>query len=499
MKIRLTFFIFVLAIFAAGFLLTAVPAQAVQAEKAASFLAPHTVGNAVVPAGSFQSGGDCAGLTVDDLRAGGLKTLRCRLHCDPIGLSDGDLSICIDQYSGASSNPVDNSQDPVVPAPPDVQPETPPEVYPPDSQPENPVIPDPFGDQPIQPVDPNPENPDREFVPPDVEPLPPADMPRSLGPLATSPLVPLAGGLIGTAIGWLVSVATTAGSALWPAVYPPKPLPSSPNTPNFAPPTPAPPAAAPPAAASEPSTVSAGEPPATPSENLWNIATNLAGSGATVTSTLSEFFDFDNTPEVVRHVQDAMRAWHANPTLQAAEAYRKSLEKTLNLRVKSLSDTLGNISLAMDGVDAVRAGLKTAAERGYTGSDKFLAVGAEYSKKVLNFALTKNPMVSLVNSALGAGTQMAFGDDGRLDIGAAIEKGSQTWDATTREYAGYTDGSLLPGDFATELANDAVIQSQDQYLHGIRRIKSLIQRGLLTRDEGCARIRDLRNLMGGNS
>ena len=33
-----------------------------------------------------------------------------------------------------------------------------------------------------------------------------SDQPKSLGPLASSPLVPLAGGLIGTAAGWLLSL-----------------------------------------------------------------------------------------------------------------------------------------------------------------------------------------------------------------------------------------------------------------------------------------------------
>ena len=38
------------------------------------------------------------------------------------------------------------------------------------------------------------------------------DQPQSLGPLATTPIVPLAGALIGTVIGWLVSVAATSGN-----------------------------------------------------------------------------------------------------------------------------------------------------------------------------------------------------------------------------------------------------------------------------------------------
>ena len=40
-------------------------------------------------------------------------------------------------------------------------------------------------------------------------------------------------------------------------------------------------------------------------------------------------------------------------------------------------------------------------QRGYTGSDKVLAVGAEISKKALNYALTKNPVVGLGEYSVG--------------------------------------------------------------------------------------------------
>lgn len=66
---------------------------------------------------------------------------------------------------------------------------------------QDPVVPSPGGqpgaDTPIFPEDPAS-----------------SDQPASLGPLATTPVVPLAGALIGTVIGWLVSVATTSGNVL---------------------------------------------------------------------------------------------------------------------------------------------------------------------------------------------------------------------------------------------------------------------------------------------
>ncbi len=124
-----------------------------------------------LPPGSDQSNSDCAGVTPDDLRAGGLTILKCRLHCDPNIMSDDELWECIDQYNGLLGNTMDNPQEPD-------------QIYPPDNPPveELPIIPE-----------------DRTDI----------DQPNSLGPIATTPLIPLAGGLIGTTIGWLISVAAT--------------------------------------------------------------------------------------------------------------------------------------------------------------------------------------------------------------------------------------------------------------------------------------------------
>lgn len=125
-------------------------------------------GSEVPPAGQEQSNSDCAGVTPDDLRSGGLTTLKCRLHCDPNIMSDDELWTCINQFSGQPGITGDNPQDPE-------------EMIPPEDQPEVDI----------------PTSPDDQTY---------SDQPKSLGPLASSPLVPLAGGLIGTAAGWLLSL-----------------------------------------------------------------------------------------------------------------------------------------------------------------------------------------------------------------------------------------------------------------------------------------------------
>ncbi len=125
------------------------------------------LGSEVPPAGPEQSNSDCAGFTPDDLRSGGLTSLKCRLHCDPNIMSDDELWTCINQFSGQPVSTGDNSQDPG-------------EMISPEDQPS--------GDVPMIPDDQTD-----------------SDQPKSLGPLASSPLVPLAGGL-SWHCGWMVVV-----------------------------------------------------------------------------------------------------------------------------------------------------------------------------------------------------------------------------------------------------------------------------------------------------
>jgi hypothetical protein len=125
------------------------------------------------PAGPVQSNSDCAGVTPEDLRAGGVAVLTCRLHCDPNSMSDDELQACINQYSGQSEG-----VPPVIPVDPGSEP---------------PLVPD---------------NPDTY--------IPPVDSPPGTNPfsvawdslpagLIRNPLIPIAGGLTGTALAWLYS------------------------------------------------------------------------------------------------------------------------------------------------------------------------------------------------------------------------------------------------------------------------------------------------------
>jgi hypothetical protein len=68
-----------------------------------------------------------------------------------------------------------------------------------------PVTDDPFNEDPLPPTV---ENPPEGFTPPFPD-NPPDDPPAAPGPISRSPIVPLAGALIGTLVGWVVSLVTS--------------------------------------------------------------------------------------------------------------------------------------------------------------------------------------------------------------------------------------------------------------------------------------------------
>jgi len=223
----------------------------------------------------------------------------------------------------------------------------------------------------------------------------------------------------------------------------------------------------------------------------FDLVKNLVGPASTITGTLSEFFTFPDSGKVVDAIRDAARLWRANPTKQAAEEYIQAIRNTRDIRLKNLAEKLDLAGKAVDVIDAVGNGLNKANERGFTGVDKALTVGAEIGKKGLTWMLTKNPVVGLVDAAVGGATQMAWGKDGRIDIGGTIDKGADAWDKTTQEYFNNT----LGGSEA-----DARLQTQDQFLHLIRRIKEQVNQGKITREVGSQRMRSLRDRMfGGES
>jgi hypothetical protein len=423
------------------------------------------------PAEPVQSDHPCADVTPEDFRIGSLESVECRLLCDQaFSQTDDELWACISYYGGQSG-----------------------------------------GNVPAIPGGPTGSNQPEGNVPTPPEDQTGSDQPGSLGPLATTPLVPLAGALIGTLVGWLVSVAVTSGNDLKPLAVPPlRPvqppaIAADPNTasPSVAQTPPQPKTPTPPidSAKVQPSAKPA-DAPKSRAGQVWDIVLNLTGSSSTVIGSLSEFCDFQDGAKTIQKIQNSLRVWENNPTKEAADAYFKNLRSMTNANevLEKASKVLGNVANVLDGVDAVAKGWEKGTERGYKGSDKVLAVGAEISKKALNYALTKNPVAGLVNAAVGGITEMAYGKDGRIDVGSIIDKGADAWDNTTQEYAGYTGGDWFAPknkDFGDVLANDPELRRKDQYLHGLRQIKKLVGQGKISLQEGGARIRHLRDAMSG--
>jgi len=224
-------------------------------------------------------------------------------------------------------------------------------------------------------------------------------------------------------------------------------------------------------------------------QSPWaELVKNLTGPASTIAGSLSEFCTFPDSAEVVDAIRSASRAWRSSPSQETAEAYVRAVGKARDVRLSKAAGGLDTLSKIVDVADAVSTGLGKAQERGYTGVDKGLTIGAELGKKGLTWILTKNPMVGLTDAALGGATQMIWGKEGRVDIGTAIDKGADAWDRTTQEWASYTEG---------EVAADAELQTQDQFLHGLRRIREQVNQGKLSRAEGSARMHRLRDRMFG--
>lgn len=111
----------------------------------------------------------CQGVTPEDFRIGSQDSLACRLLCEETNWqSDEEIWACISYYGGQSGVTV-----PEIPG----------------------ILPG--GDVPTFPDGPSG-----------------VDQPGNTGSLATHPLLPLAGALIGTLLGWLGSVAATSGNTL---------------------------------------------------------------------------------------------------------------------------------------------------------------------------------------------------------------------------------------------------------------------------------------------
>lgn len=405
-----------------------------------------------IPTGPFQSNSDCAGVTPQDLRDGGLKTLSCRLHCDPNIMSDDDLQICINQYSGQSGITEDNSQGPV-------------EIIPPDNPPDETIL----------------------VIP---ENQTSSDQPKSLGPLATTPLIPLAGGLIGTVVGWLVSVGVTSGNLIktvssTPPPSAPRPLQQMiPQSPRVATSLPLSPANPPPLVRNAPSAAPIKVMPG-PFELGFNLVKDTVGAIGNISGVFNKYFAGPDTAEIVIAIRNAVKTWHDAPSVQSAKKYLENLGKSNALREPGISKKLGVVGKGLDVVEAVVNARKICTERGYTGFDAVLTTYAQVGKKAVVWGLTKNPVVALADAAFGGASQLAFGAKNKIDIGAAVDKSAEAWDNVTRHAADRyyrvieknADNDRIENlKYLTERIRQQVVDGKISPQEGARRLQNVIDK-----------------------
>jgi hypothetical protein len=92
----------------------------------------------------------------------------------------------------------------------------------------------------------------------------------------------------------------------------------------------------------------------------------------------------------------------------------------------NLVDKAGHVMRVIDGLKNVLVKIK---EKGYTDPvDIGCAFVEETGKQVINWALTKNPIVGLADTIVSSAT------GGKVSVRAAIDAGANKWDKTTQEF-----------------------------------------------------------------
>ena len=430
-------------------------------------------GAEVPPAGPVQSNSDCVGVTPEDLRAGGVAFLTCRLHCDPNSMSDDELQACINQYSGQS-----DSAPPVVPVDPGSEP---------------PLIPD---------------NPDTY--------IPPVDSPPGTNPfsvawdslpagLIRNPLIPIAGGLTGAALAWFFSQLGTrlipGSTQLVPTPQPITPAPAKPQDPKATvapvaqvPPQPPPQlvtspplqTSPPPISANPPSletatpSVATVEPPSSPFDLAFNLVKDTVSTVGNLSGLYEKFLTDPDSLKTVNIIRNAVKTLDQTPGVDTATDYLTSIAKTNALEKPGISKGLGYAGKVLDVFDAGMKAKKICEERGYSGWDAIFTTYAQVAEKGVVWVLTENPVVAFGDAVVGGATTMIFGVKNKIDIGVAVDKTHYVWDNVTKHASNWWNRS-----FETA-ANDAQI---DDLRTLTQRIGQQVKDGKLSKQEGARRLR----------
>ena len=325
---------------------------------------------------------------------------------------------------------------------------------------------------------------------------------KSLGPLATTPLIPLAGGLIGTVVGWLVSVVATSGNRFKTVVpssarpvYPKPAVVPFTKTPTQSTQQPI----SPPSMPTESLPISANPPPLEPAtppavpiaekpgplELGFNLVKDTVSAIGNVSGVFNKYLAGPDTAETINVIRNAVKTWHDAPSIPSATNYLESLQKSNALREPEISKTLGVVGKGLDVVEAVVKARVICQERGYSGWDALLTTYANVGEKAVVWGLTKNPVVALADAAVGGATQLAFGAKNKIDLGAAVDKSAEAWDNVTRHAADrYYRGIEKDADnerienlrFLTERIRQQVVDGKISPQEGSHRLQNVIDK-----------------------
>jgi len=194
--------------------------------------------------------------------------------------------------------------------------------------------------------------------------------------------------------------------------------------------------------------------------------------------------DYDLANQV-KNLKSALDAWRKLPSKDVGQRLVNAASRVV--KIKNAASKLTNIARAVDLVDAVQKGLKTAEQRGYTGLDKGLAVTAEGLKKALGWMLTKNPAVGLADAVISNVSTHVSGGKVNISIGTGIDKTAEAWDKATQEYA---------ANYYDTAGSEGQMQVADQFSLAVRRIKGQIASGKISRQEGARRARQIYQRLG---
>jgi hypothetical protein len=315
-----------------------------------------------------------------------------------------------------------------------------------------------------------------------------------------SPIIPIAGGLLGAGLAWLLGQGTAqASSYAGPAVAsvftpPPATSPVLSQTPPVLatePPklviTPpelvtTPPilqTSPPPVESSSPQTAPAGPPPG-PQDLAFNLVKDTIGTTGTLLGIYEKFLSDPNSLKTVNVIKDALNTLTRTPEAATFTEYVADVAKLKAAEnAARIGEKLGVAGKFLDTAEALVKAEKICAERGYRGMDAALRTYAEVGKKGVVWVLTKNPVVGLADAAVGGATSTVFGAANKVDIGVAVDKTFEAWDNVTRHASNKWNRGF-------ETAAEG--QKAENLKHLTERIRQQVEGGKVSKLEGTRRL-----------